>query len=528
MRPGYERPEPTASIEESPEVTPVQTPEPKTGIVKGMIRHIPFVGKHLVGSGKEETPTPVPSYEKPSGEKDLDEPEYRGYSTPIPRTQDQIDAPEGEPLLRPAAPGSAVTPGAAGMESRRPAIERGGAAPAEGVHVNLAPARSGIEVAPAGDVDSGSGVSTLTVKSGSADSGTSDKLEQAATPAENNTGSPPIATPEITPLPQFVPPVKKPAVSGEATSLDEKPSVSSVPAPEPAADAPASALATPATTVATSSPDDTSVTVQETDLGMPNPAYEQNDVILSDFKAAIQKARQNDFDAAAAMMREYASNHPSSGLAPRALFLSVIFEKNNAKAEASRKQLAERFPDSHYVNEARERRPKAVVATQTAAGDSGVSITLAQETPALSISEMESQLTLNVGNPVREPLLRKQLGEAYIEQKDYDRALEILKPAVDMSKGQSIEPEILLLISECYVQKKDVQKAAAILMDVADRFPDAARNPRAAWNIGLVYEEAGKYQKARAIYGDLRRRWPDTKEAGWAGDRMNDIARLSD
>src|SRR5690606_916998 len=62
---------------------------------------------------------------------------------------------------------------------------------------------------------------------------------------------------------------------------------------------------------ASSSSDDriTSLSIKQSDLGMPNPAYEQNTTVLAEFQAAVRKARAEDYDGAATAFREYALNH---------------------------------------------------------------------------------------------------------------------------------------------------------------------------------------------------------------------------
>src|SRR5690606_29431084 len=135
----------------------------------------------------------------------------------------------------------------------------------------------------------------------------------------------------------------------------------------------------------------------------------------------------------------------------RAAFLAVIFESSRSQAKENLESLKRLFPESRYVKDAEERRgdelahasaltPGAAVAGAPAV-DAPVSVTspvVSAETPAEQIARLEKELTLAVGDSSKEPELRKRLGVLYLDQQEYERAYEVLRPAAEMAEGQKV------------------------------------------------------------------------------------------
>jgi TolA-binding protein len=254
---------------------------------------------------------------------------------------------------------------------------------------------------------------------------------------------------------------------------------------------------------------------------MPNPAYEQNEIIRNEYSEAVKLGRAGKYAEAARAFREYANNHPSSGLAPRALFLAALLEPTAQQAADNEKLLRERFPKSRFLAELEKRnraRAKQIVASPTPLNES----------PAQMAGRLESELTEAVGAPDREVPLRLQLGQAYLAMEEYDRALEVMRPAVELSRGRQEEPDILILISECYIATRRNSQAVTLLSDVLQRFPAATQRPRALYDFGLVNEASGNFERARTMYTELRQRWPASAEATQAQQRLKDMDRLAE
>ena len=110
----------------------------------------------------------------------------------------------------------------------------------------------------------------------------------------------------------------------------------------------------------------------------------------------------------------------------------------------------------------------------------------------------------------------------------YDRALDIMLPAREISGGKPEEPDILVLISECWIATRKNADAEKTLQEALERFPEAAIRPRAAYDQGLVNEAAGKIERARALYSEVRLKWPGTPEATQAEERLKDLNKLAE
>src|SRR5690606_13234112 len=139
---------------------------------------------------------------------------------------------------------------------------------------------------------------------------------------------------------------------------------------------------------------------------------------------------------------------------------------------------------------------------------SAVAETTIEETPRQKVDRLERELTAAVGDPVKEPSLRRQLGEAYLDLEENDRAWEVLSPAVDLTAGTAEEGPVLLLLARAHMARGEVTRALAILDIVEQKYPDSVTsNVKSAWSAGLAFEAGARYAKARAIYNEIRQKW---------------------
>ncbi len=501
-------------------------PKPKKGFVRGLINAIPFVG----GDDDEETPVPAPparSNNQSDHTPDRDNPAsgstiYRGYDAAPPHD------PAEEPLLLP--PGSTPLPSVypSDPEPSSPPIMTPTPRAADPSFDDAVrdlddPIRpdGGTSIGTPGRPDEPlSNAPVLTVKRES--DSTSPTYTQPAPPSGK---SPALSPPTIDPTPK---PLERATTS--VLIQESRPSSDSL-GPEP--DASATSLksfdptATPAPDPVAdqTAVDDllTSLVIEQADLGMPNPTYEQNASVLAEFQDAVRKARADDHAGAAQAFRDYGLNHPSSGLAPRAYFLSIVFETSRSKAKENLESLRRLFPESRYLKEAETRRTD--IAASPAPDAEAVAAPI--EAPREKVVRLEKELTAAVGDAAREPVLRKDLGLTYLELEEYDRAYEVLRPAAEMSAGQPAEGEVLLALGRVMVGRGETVQAISLYDAVDQKYPDLIyKDAPSAWSVGLAFEGGGRYSKARTIYNTLRQRWPESVEAGWATSRLTDLASL--
>ncbi|MBX7246979.1 MAG: hypothetical protein K1X53_15890, partial [Candidatus Sumerlaeaceae bacterium] len=130
---------------------------------------------------------------------------------------------------------------------------------------------------------------------------------------------------------------------------------------------PPAEAAAPAVPVVMRAARNTSPTLEPNDLAMPNPAVEDNEALRDSYTAAVYLARAGNYELASDQFREFASRHPSSRLAPRALFLAAIVEPDPAKAADARERLKINYADSDYVKELAVRLPGEDTSTSSTA-----------------------------------------------------------------------------------------------------------------------------------------------------------------
>jgi len=299
----------------------------------------------------------------------------------------------------------------------------------------------------------------------------------------------------------------------------------STPTPSPVdimsrlASTPAAAPAT-ATIVSTPVPAPTpaprSIQLDPLDLAMPKPGAEENEMVRMEYINAIEAAKAGRHADAARMLRDYAQNHPSSRLAARALYVSIIIEPDAAKSAPAFGAL-EKFANSkQYLEELKRRgiQPAGITGASDLPADPQAAVALLEQELAASPQGAASVKT------------RLKLGALYSKLKQYDRSASLLEQALADAKGQPEEPEVLDALAECRIALNQRDQAMAALRDIVDRFPGYAGRPKARLNIGLMCEDAGDYQKARAMYRALIEESPAASEAVIAQERLRDLNRL--
>lgn len=545
--------------------------EKKGGIVRGLFRAIPFVG------GKDETPVPPPKNQNPDGRAGYAPGAapageiYRGYDVPPSTGSDEpILLPPGSTPLAPKpeldldrteVPERLSSPPILTPEPRLTApglLEDADSSP---VDLDSAAPGAGAGVRPSKPPVTPSGP-LLTVKRETDDT-TSATAAEESTSADGNPVKPAVPAgsaaspaaeakrPAVAPAEDTPRPLER-ATTGVLIqeSRPAEPARRDNLGPEPDASAAVLKPYDPTAEAATPTPaaetvldvDDriTSLSIEQSDLGMPNPAYEQNTTVLGEFQDGVRRARTEDYAGAARIFREYALNHPSSGLAPRAYFLSIIFESSRSQARENLESLKRLFPESRYVKEAQQRRrdelkggggvaiaPSEDSGEESTATSGAATPVVSAETVPQQIARLERELTAAVGNADTEPDLRKRLGVLYLDQEKYDRAYEILRPAADMAQGTPLEGEIMLALGRTLMARGEAVQAISLYEAVEAKHPDVIEgNAASAWSVALAYEGAGRYAKSRVLYNTIRQKWPASPEAGWAATRLQELASL--
>lgn len=543
--PNYARPTPTPRPVLSPEDVGRSGPEPqRRGFFRSMINAIPFVGE-------DETDarfTPVPT-------RPAEPPIYRGYepnatapdggplllppgATPITRDFPADPTPSSPPIMTPT-PRAGFTDDAVDLDSAAPTPANNLLQPGDITRPGLSPA---LTIRQEDDEPTTVSRPLYPVNDDTTTPGTPESSDEKRPAISRDSADTPA------PTPRTVPPID---VRTTSILIQESRPVESTPAP--ATDLDADTLSTDQENAADTTPAPeitpaptpvesdilTSLTIEQSDLGMPNPAYEENTSILAEFQTAVRSARAENHDEAARLFRDYALNHPSSGLAPRAMFLAIVFEKDRRQGREDFATMKKLFPDTHYIKRVEARRPDVTRDPAVAAAASGDPLATGtenlagesappNETPRQRVDRLERELTTVVGDPTREPALRRQLGEAYLNLEEYDRAWEVLSPAAAMAAGTPDEGPVKALLVRSHMARGQVTQALALLDELEQKFPDQIGGTAASsWSAGLAYEAGMRFAKARTIYHDLQRKWPDSQEARWANLRLQQLATLA-
>lgn len=515
------------------------------GIVRGLMRVIPFVG----GDDEDEVQeTPVPVIPPAP-------PVYRGLETPDPHGTGQTVDDAGNLLY---APGRSSMPGDPQPSSPAMRDLEEGNMPASPPIMTPEP-RYPQPVDEPVDLDRQDSVRgpqpttnspLLTVRREGDPAPEADSSPEVTTGSALEAQMTPAAPPAETPIPlerattSVLVQESRPRAAVEDSDIGPAPASTAtrLDAFDPTAPAP-STVEPPPLADTVQSDEITSLTIEQSDLGMPNPAYEENTAVLANFQAAVRLARETNYSAAAKAFRDYARNHPSSGLAPRAAFLSVIFENSRSRALENFRHLESQFPDSRYVAEARKRREKDIVQnTPAAAAAEPVSDTLEDPIPAAianappevaaetlrqRANRFQRELTAAVGDPLREPVLRKNLGEIYLELEDFNAAYEVLRPAAEMAQGQTVNGQVMIALGRSMLGRGETVQAISLFDSVEENHPELIEStPESAWAAGLAYEGIGRYTKARSLYSLIRQKFPDSRQAQWATARLNELSAL--
>lgn len=487
---GTTAPAPDNSVSETPAAAAsepaVRATPRKPGLVKRVIRAVPFIGPRVMPPS-ERPPRPTPADESTDGDAAQQSADrqmlMRDIETLAAGSAPQLYAPPGEESTQ--TTGTAATPA---TRTAPPIDQRAVQTPAK-TPASAAPTISVRPKAPARTVTPPPRLTPVRVEVGVPLAAAAPLSPAADTPERA------IRTPGVTPV----------ATPTPATEQMDPTPVANVQTPiaQPAA------TATPAPSLAEVT---TSPSLESTDLAMPNPSAEENEVIRQEFIGAVNAGRAGQYADASRKFRDYAANHPSSQLAPRALFLSAVMATSFADSALAAGELRKLYKSSPYVRELDRRGVGKEASPQD----------LYQMTAAY---EQELAADASGGKSLAK---RIRLATLYVRQADYVRALQTLEPAADAARGRAEEPEILDLISECRMGQGMNPEAMVMMDELLRRFPTYRGRPRIRLNLGLVNEAEGNYQRAVAEYKALLTESPASAEAQMAKQRVEDLMQLSE
>ena len=491
--PGVEPPPPPAPMGE----VPVLLPPPGADIV----RTSPVPGATPPVTATPPTATPMPGQREPnfysSPPQPTPPPPYLGTASPTPRVAVDISTPivgqtpqsNAAATVTPYA-GAPATPVATPTEGIFIAPNRAAAPAPPGVSQPIIQSEPSPPVTP-----SPSPVVTAPPAMAPTDADASAAPSTGlVVPTPINT---PISTPFVIQAPAQPTPIGAPVPPFAATPVPADPTTTAT------GDYPPPPQTTPVATT-------TSVTFEANDLAMPNPAVEPNEYVRGEYIAAVREGRAGNYPAAAAAFRTYAVSHSASGLAPRALFLAVVFEADTARALENYRLLRETHADSPYIAEATRRQ---------------LAVTQMPEYLPADVERYRAELAQAAGDAGRALEARRKLATALVARKDYAAAENEIQLGLSDAQGRPVEADFLDLLAETQMARRDTRASMETLTDLLQRFPYYRNRPKVRMNMGLVCEEAGFYPNALANYRYLIEETPNAPEAAFARDRIKELER---
>ena len=104
------------------------------------------------------------------------------------------------------------------------------------------------------------------------------------------------------------------------------------------------------------------------------------------------------------------------------------------------------------------------------------------------------------------------LGGLYLRQKNFKEAIKYLEQYSETG-SEILDPLIIGLLGDAYSEEKIYDKAATIYKKAADKSQNAYTTPLFLKKLGLVYEELNDYKNAEAAYQRIRDDYPESAES---------------
>lgn len=101
-------------------------------------------------------------------------------------------------------------------------------------------------------------------------------------------------------------------------------------------------------------------------------------------------------------------------------------------------------------------------------------------------------------------------GICYLKKGDYENAIKFLKKF--KSHDEMVQPMATGAIGDAYMEMKEVDKALEYYLKAADEKKNELTTPMLLMKAGWVYEDLGKYDQALAVYKRIKNEYPRSDE----------------
>ena len=104
------------------------------------------------------------------------------------------------------------------------------------------------------------------------------------------------------------------------------------------------------------------------------------------------------------------------------------------------------------------------------------------------------------------------LGGLYLRQKNFKEAIKYLEQYSETG-SEILDPLIIGLLGDAYSEEKIYDKATTIYKKAADKSKNGYTTPLFLKKLGLVYEELNDFKNAEAAYQRIREEYPESVES---------------
>jgi len=104
------------------------------------------------------------------------------------------------------------------------------------------------------------------------------------------------------------------------------------------------------------------------------------------------------------------------------------------------------------------------------------------------------------------------LGGLYLKEGKYAEAIQALEKYSETG-SEVLDPLVVGLLGDAYSEQKDYNKAASFYKQAAEKKDNSYTSPLFLKKLGLVYEQLKDYKKAEEAYTKIKNNYPESQEA---------------
>lgn len=104
------------------------------------------------------------------------------------------------------------------------------------------------------------------------------------------------------------------------------------------------------------------------------------------------------------------------------------------------------------------------------------------------------------------------LGGLYLRQRNFQEAIKYLENYTDTG-SEILDPLVVGLLGDAYSEEKIYDKAASYYKKAADKSKNSYTTPMFLKKLGLVYEVRNDFKNAESVYLRIQREFPESVEA---------------